>query len=432
MSVLEASDMNVWISSAIKRSGNEALKNLFHLFNPTNLVKCLKAVDGSKALGVDGISKKEYLSNLKENLEKLMTELHQGSYIPEVKREVLIEKANGGTRPIAIGCIEDKMVEKLLSEILNAIYEPMFSSQSFGFRSSLSCHQAINETYKILSAKEGYAFVVEIDFANFFNTVNHRQLMKMLRKKIASKKLLSLIHRLLCAKIQHENGSITQAVVGTPQGGIASPILANVYLNSVVDQWFQERYGKTGKMVRYADDGLFFFKNAQAAQSFLDDFKQQVSKYKLKLNEEKTKIINMSKESMESFDFLGFTFYKGRNRKSRGRLVMIKTSKNKLIKTISNLTMWIKKNRSALKTKDLLDQLNTKLRGHYNYFGYWCNYEKLHRVYRETRKVLFKWLNRRSQLKSLTVAQFKLLAEKTILAPLDRLKLRTVGWSPYV
>jgi group II intron reverse transcriptase/maturase len=308
----------------------------------------------------------------------------------------------------------------------------MFSSQSFGFRPSLSCHHAIEETHKYLSGKDGYTFVVEIDFANFFNSVNHRKLMKMLRKKIANKKLLSLIHRLLMANIQHENGNITQAVVGTPQGGIASPILANVYLHYVVDKWFQDRYGKVGKMVRYADDGLFFFKNAQAAESFLQEFKQRVLTYKLKLNNEKTKIINMSKEAMESFDFLGFTFYKGRNRKSRGRLVMIKTSKDKLIKTISNLTSWIKKNRCAMKTNELMRQLNIKLRGHYNYFGYWCNYISLHRIYRETRKALFKWLNRRSQLKSLNLEKFKLLAERTILAPEERFKLRKLGWSPYV
>ena len=310
MSVLKASDLNAWISSAIKKSKGEALKNLFHLFNPTNLMKSLKAIDGSKALGVDGTSKTDYLTNHEENLQKLMIELQQGSYIPKAKREVLIPKANGSTRPIAIGCIEDKMVEKLLSEILNAIYEPMFSSQSFGFRPSLSCHHAIEETHKNLSGKDGYTFVVEIDFANFFNSVNHRKLMQMLREKIANKKFLSLIHRLLVANIEHENGNITQAVVGTPQGGIASPVLANIYLHYVVDKWFQDRYGKMGKMVRYADDGLFFFRNAQAAESFLQEFKQRVSRYKLKLNDEKTKIINMSKEAMESLDFLGFTFYK--------------------------------------------------------------------------------------------------------------------------
>ena len=423
--------MIVWINSAIKRSEGGALKNLFHLFNLSNLMKSLKALDGSKALGIDGISKADYLTNHEENLKQLLIQLHQGSYTPKAKREILIPKSNGSMRPIAIGCIEDKTVEKLLSEILNAIYEPIFCAQSFGFRPNLSCHHAIVETHENLSGKDAFKYVVEIDFANFFNTVNHRLLMKILRKKISNKKLLSLIHRLLTSKIQHENGTIVEAEVGTPQGGIASPILANIYLNFVVDEWFKEKYPK-GRMVRYADDGLFFFKNSQMAQAFLEDFKQRVEKYKLKLNVEKTKMVDLSNQSQESLTFLGFTFYKGRNRKSRGRLVMVKTAKEKLIKTISNLTEWIKKSRSSMKTGQLLTQLNIKLRGHYNYFGYWCNFTSLHRIYRETRKALFKWLNRRSQLKSLPLDKFKMLAQKTILAPPDRMHLKELGWSPYV
>lgn len=305
MNALGASDIWNRISSVSREYCGSSMKNIFYVFNPINFKEGFKALDGSKARGIDNVSKKDYEKNLDRNIEKLLTNLHNGSYVPLPKREVLIPKANGKKRPIAIACTEDKLVEKVTANLLTSIYEPIFLRCSYGFRPNLSCHHAIKQAHTILESKVGYNFVVEIDLANFFNTVNHRILMKFLRNKIGSRKLLSLIHRQLVAKIETENGESIIPYEGTPQGGIVSPILANVFLHYVLDEWFQESYKRQAEMVRYADDAIFFFKEKVSAENFLEILKARLLKFKLQLNEDKIKIINFSKDSFEVFDFLG-------------------------------------------------------------------------------------------------------------------------------
>ncbi len=432
MKALRASDIWNRISSTARDCKGEALKNLFRVFNPESLEEGFKALDGSKARGIDGVSKKGYEKNLDSNIETLLTKLHNGSYVPSPKREVLIPKANGKMRPIAIACIEDKLVEKVTATLLATIYEPIFKHFSYGFRPVLSCHHAVKEAHEILDSKEKYHFVVEIDLANFFNTVNHRLLMKLLRKKIANKKLLSLLHRQLIAKVKNADGELLTPDVGTPQGGIVSPILANVFLHYAIDEWFSSEFHGRGKMVRYADDCVFFFKSKELAESFLQVLKSRLSKFKLSLNEEKSRTVDFSHTSYEVFDFLGFTFYRGRKRKSRGRLLCIKTSQTKLKKAFKDFTAWIKAIRSAMPTKDIINAVNLKLRGHYNYFGFWCNRHYLHRYYVEVLRNLFKWLNRRSQKRSLDAESFKRKIVDHLLQPPEIINLKPIGWNPYV
>jgi RNA-directed DNA polymerase len=431
MNALRASDIWTQISSLSRLLDTEAMKNMFHHLSVKNLKSGFKALDGTKARGIDKVSKKDYEKNLDSNIEKLLIRLHNGSYVPQPKREILIPKANGKMRPIAIACLEDKIVEKVAAEILTSIYEPVFVNSSYGFRPTRSCHHAVNRSEEILSGKNAFNFVVEIDLANFFNTVNHRILMRLLSKKINNKKFLSLIHRMLTGKIESENGDTVIPYVGTPQGGVVSPILANIFLHYAIDEWFVENYGNLARMVRYADDGIFFFKTQIEAEKFLLELKKRLLKFKLELNEDKTKVVDMSKDSNEVFDFLGFTFYRGRKRKSRGRLVHVKTSRAKLNKAIDEFTSWIKINRNRLKTKDILKKVNAKLRGHYNYFGYWCNRNNLHRFYNEVWKAAYTWLNKRGQMKSFTIEKFKNSVGKCLLQPPEIISLKQIGWNPY-
>ncbi len=431
MSAPRASDTWNRISSNSRNYPKNPLKNLFHVFNHGNFKEGFSALDGSKARGIDGVSKKDYEKDLDSNIENLLIKVHNGSYVPSPKREVFIPKANGRKRPIAIACTEDKLVEKVTATLLTSIYENIFLKCSYGFRPNLSAHHAVNQAHKILDSNKGFDYVVEIDLANFFNTVNHRLLMTLVKKKIGSKKLISLIHRQLVAKIETEEGNLVSPEVGTPQGGIVSPILANIFLHYALDEWFKESYGKGGEMVRYADDAVFFFKSKEAAGKFLIAVKVRLEKFKLQLNEDKTRIINFSKDSYEVFDFLGFTFYRGRKRKVRGRLTMIKTSKKKFHKAISDFTEWIKKERNAKKTKDLIKLTNSKLRGHYNYFGYWSNRHHLYRYYAEVMRSLFKWLNRRSQKRSFDSDGFKEAIVKYLLQPPEIINLKRLGWNPY-
>ena len=204
-------------------SRDVAFNNLLTHINLETLSEAFKALDGTKALGIDGISKQEYGKALEDNLSHLVGRIHNGSYKPQVKREVLIPKADGSKRPLAIGCFEDKLVEWVVAKILENIYEPQFIRNSFGFRQNKSAHQAINAIYQTLKDNKR-PHVVEIDFARFFNTIPHRRMMKILGRRIVDRRFKGLTGRLMKAAIQTADGTIIPTKVGTPQGSIVSPI----------------------------------------------------------------------------------------------------------------------------------------------------------------------------------------------------------------
>lgn len=286
-------------------------ENLQTHINVETLKEAFNATDGAKALGVDGVSKSEYSKNLDENLKDLSSRVQKGTYRVKPRKEVLIPKDNGQTRPIEITCFEDKLVDWVISKILTQVFEPMFIRNSFGFRPNKSTDDAIRASYYSLKDNKR-SCVVEIDFKNFFNTIPHCKLFKVLGKRIKDNRLKGLIGRFLLADTINAKGETTKNIVGTPQGSIMSPILANIYLNEVVDQWFIKNHGSYNKIiVRYADDIVFLFKKEDEASNFLDDFKCRIENYGLQINEDKTQITNFNKNSNNSFDFLGFSFYWG-------------------------------------------------------------------------------------------------------------------------
>ncbi len=312
----------------------------------------------------------------------------------------MISKDDGSKRPIAIACFEDKLVEWVISQLLTIIFEPMFIRNSFGFRPNKSAHEAVKAVY--LSLKDNNRpYVVEIDFAGFFNTIPHRGLMKALGERISDRRFKGLIGRFLKGGILEQSGETTSPTVGTPQGGIMSPILANIYLNEALDQWFIENYASyTNIIVRYADDAVFFFKKKETADVFLKDLQNRVERFGLTLNMKKTHTVDFNKSKNNDFDFLGFTIYWGEKKKYRPRPLKFKTRKKSLHKKMQEFEQWIKGNRSAMRLAELWKKAGEKLRGHYVYFGLWTNYPKLWHFYSEAIKSLFKWLNRRSQKQS--------------------------------
>lgn len=398
-----------------------------------NLRQAFKALDGSKAVGIDGISKEQYAKDLDRNLEDLKQRLHRGTYRPQAKREVLIPKANGKTRPIAISCFEDKIVEYVLGKILESAYDPIFIRNSFGFRPRKSPDDAIKANYNILKDNKR-PFVVEIDLANFFNTVPHRKLMKVLQRRISDRKLLGLVARFLHVDILDTQGSIKATEVGTPQGSVMSPVLANIYLHYALDIWFLENWASNDTViVRYADDAVFMFSKEKQAKDFLVALKLRFAEYKLSVNEDKTAIINFSKGKENIFSFLGFTFFWNKLKGWNKINLVIKTQKEKLEKKSQEFYDWIKLNHSRMNRKEIWSITAAKLRGHYNYYGYYCNRGKLQLFYWNVIGSLFKWLNRRSQKKSFTWTQFKrLLSREPLPLPPMTTKLKTLGWSPYV
>ncbi len=373
--------------------------NLFYHFNVENLREAYHAQDGSKALGIDQITKREYGADLDAKLKDLVDRLHKGTYRPQPKRGIDIPKPNGKTRPIAIGSFEDKLVEWVLNKILSTVYEPLFIKTSYGFRPKRSTFDAIKTVFCSLYQKKQNA-VVDLDIASFFDSVSHRKLIKMISKRISDRKILSIISRFLEAGVI-KDGKLTISELGTPQGGVISPTLANIYLHYALDVWFLENFTDSGGVIsRYADDVVFTFKGKQEAQEFMAKVRERLGFYGLRLNEDKSGIVDFRPRSGNIFHFTGFTFYWGKDYSSHTTRLRVKTQKERLYKTINNYCEWLKYNRNKIKLAEIWSQTAAKLRGHYNYYGVHCNRLKLVHYYQAIIGLLFRWLNRRSQKRS--------------------------------
>ncbi len=410
---------NSWLRIGLAaKDTDRVFNNLFCHFNMENLREAFHALDGSKAVGIDGIRKEQYGRNLDGNLSDLLTRLHKGTYRPLPKRAAEIPKANGQMRPLAIASFEDKIVEWVLAKLLSTIHEPIFIKHSYGFRPRRSTLDAIKVFFCSLKDNKR-PHVVEIDFTSFFNTVPHKRLLKMVRKRVSDRRMISLVARLLQVGIMEKTGDVKQNDVGTPQGAIVSPVLANIYLHYALDEWFMKEYACKGAvMTRYADDAVFCFELEEEAASFSTALRERMQSYKLTLNEEKSREVNFHKNKKQAFSFLGFTFYWGKDRGSQVQRLKVKTEQKRLDKKVVEYGQWVKENRSKLTTAELWEATNAKLRGHYNAFGVYCNRPRLHTFFYKVVDQLFRWLNRRSQKRSYTWEGFKMRMEQyPLLAP---------------
>ena len=297
------SQSNSWLRiGKLAKNKDVVFNNIFQHFNVENLREAFTAIDGSKAVGIDRITKDQYGKDLDSNLQSLVDRLHIGTYRPLAKRGVEIPKANGKTRLIAVGSFEDKLVEWVLAQILTQLYEPLFIETSYGFRPKRSTYHAVKTTFCSLFKKKRQ-FVVDVDIKGFFDTVSHRKMIKMLEKRTSDRKFLSLTSRLLEVGIMTEAGLIEKDA-GTPQGGIASPILSNIYLHHALDVWFMENFTQPGGVIsRYADDVIFTFTKREEMDRFFDEVKKRLALYNLEMNEEKSHKLEFSPRSRNVFNF---------------------------------------------------------------------------------------------------------------------------------
>jgi RNA-directed DNA polymerase len=370
------------IISKLSASNPEMVFNqLMHHFNKENLLSWYRSLKGRAAVGIDGMTKEKYGENLEENLEILLEKLKSMSYVPGPARQTLIPKegSGGGTRPLGIGNFEDKIVQKGVQKILEAIYEPLFWDSSYGFRPKLGCHDAIKALRKHLNS-HSVRMVIDLDLSNYFGTIDHESLMEQLSKKIQDKRLLRYIRRMFKAGILSD-GELTVSDEGVPQGSVCSPILANIYAHYALDEWVNGMVKGHCKgnveIFRYADDAVICCENAKDAERIRATLPKRLAKYKLKLNEDKTKIIKFNrfeKENSRSFDFLGFTFYLGLTK--RGIVVpKLKSSGKKLRNKLTKVNLWCKENRSDYPLLELWETFCRKLRGHVQYYGVSFNYK---------------------------------------------------------
>jgi group II intron reverse transcriptase/maturase len=385
-------------------------RNLYGMLNEEMLKDSWRYVRKDAAWGVDRVSAREYERNLEENVRRLVEDLKAKRYRAKLVRRQYIPKGEGKYRPLGIPATEDKLLQLAVKRLLEAIYEKDFLRCSYGYRPEVGALDAVDKlTIKLQFGK--YNYVVEADIKGFFDNIDHEWMMKMLAERIDDKAMLWLIKKWLKAGVLDTEGKVLHPAAGTPQGGIISPLLANVYLHYVLDLWFKKRVkGKcTGEacLIRYADDFVCAFEREEEAHGFYQELAGRLAKFGLALSPEKSRVIPFSRDQQgkSRFDFLGFEFSWGRDRKGEPH-VERRTARKRLRSSMKRLTEWSRENRH-LKVSMLIDRLNAKLRGYYNYYGVQGNSTSLKHFHDHVVDVLKKRLNQRSQHKSYNWAGFR-------------------------
>jgi len=376
-------------------------QNLYGLLNSDLLIQSWGQINKQSAAGIDGVKPIDFKQRLSGNIERLSQQLKLKLFrVGDIKR-VYIPKANGNQRPLGLPNMDDKVVQQSVSQILQSIWEQDFLRNSYGYRPKKSAHQAVHSLNLNLQFK-GYGYIVEADIKGFFDNMNHQWLMKMLSQRIEDKALLNLINQWLKARISTSEEGIIKPTSGTPQGGVISPILANIYLHYALDIWFEKRVKPCLKgramLIRYADDFVVAFQYRHEAQKFYRELPKRLKKFNLDVAPEKTHLKRFSRfhpGRERCFQFLGFEFYWDTDKKGEPRLRR-RTAAKKHKATLVEFYSWIKQNRSTRLNK-LMPMLKRKLVGFRNYFGLPDNSRSVDGVYSFVLHSLYKWLNRRSQ-----------------------------------
>ncbi len=415
-----------WLSA---NNPHQVYHSLMHQINVDSLSRCFDRLDGRKAVGVDQVSKAVYGENLTANLEELIVRMKRMAYRPGPVREVRIPKEGkkGATRPLGISNFEDKLVQKRMQDILESIYEPLFLDFSYGFRPNRSCHDAVKDLMEHLF-KEEVEVVIDVDLANFFGKIDHQIVKDMLSMKIKDSKFMRYITRMFKSGVLAD-GELVMSDEGVVQGSCCSPVISNIVAHYVIDTWLEETVKPLMKGVvkafRYADDLVICCRYEEDAKRIKKVLGKRLAKYKLELNEEKTNMVSFSKSKyrrgikQESFEFLGFRFYLGKSRKGAAT-PKLKTSGKRFRSKLNNVKIWAKQIRNKIPLGEIWKIFCSKLRGHVQYYGVSFNSKMVAKFLDGARKIILKWLNRRSQRKSFDWNKFSLFVKKN---PLPRAKI---------
>ncbi|WBA80928.1 group II intron reverse transcriptase/maturase [Endozoicomonas sp. GU-1] len=378
------------------------------------------------ATGVDNQTAEMYERQLESNLLNLLDRLKSGQYRAPALRRVYIPKGKGQKRSLGIPTFEDKVAQRAVAMLLEPIYEQDFYNCSFGFRKGKSAHHAL-QSLRSHIMRDGGQWVLDVDIQKYFDTIDHNQLRQFLARRVIDGVVRKLIDKWLKVGIL-ESGQLCYPTMGTPQGGVISPLLANIYLHYVLDDWFiqtvQPRIQGRCSLTRYADDFVMVFQNPDDCRRIERVLPERFSVYGLTLHPEKTQRIDFRVQHRRenkrcglpiSFDFLGFTHYWGKTRKG-GFAIFRKTAKGRVAKALKSFNEYCRKHKHD-SLKEQYDKLNRKLRGHFAYFGITGNYKALKAVHRRVQRIWHKWLGRRSRTSYIPWEQFSQFLKRFPLTP---------------
>lgn len=387
------------------------------------------------AVGIDGTTASEYAADLEGNLGDLLSRFKSGRYRAPAVRRVNIPKGVGKTRPIGIPTFEDKVLQRAVTMMLEAVYEQDFMDCSYGFRPGRSAHQALEAVRNGLRLMRG-GWVLEVDITSFFDHLDHGHLRSFLDQRVRDGVLRRAIDKWLKAGVM-ENGSLRRATAGTPQGGVVSPLLANIYLHHVLDVWFENevrpRLRGQAFLIRYADDFVIAFAREDDARRVMDVLPKRFGKYGLTLHPEKTKLVHFPQppfrwragkrgnssaldfERPGTFGLLGFTHYWGMTRKG-GWALFRRTASSRFRRSVRAVAEWLRVHRHW-SVAEQHRMLVRKLRGHWAYYGITGNFPRLHAFRQVVIRLWQKWLNRRSRGNHMPWSRYQLLLERFPLPP---------------
>lgn len=395
------------LTELAKEDSERKFFSIAHYLTPKTLYEAFESLRKDASAGVDGVTYREYEQQAVVSIQQLHERLKAGTYRAQPLRRIYIEKEDGRKRPISIPSLEDKILQRATVTLLNAIYEQDFLDSSYGFRPGRGAQDALDEVGRVICRKPT-AYVLEFDIVSYFDSIVREQLMEMIEKRISDASILRLLRKWISVGAI-DDGRLLVSQTGTGQGQIISPLLANVYLHFVLDQWFEDvvkpRLKGQAFAIRYADDGLLCIQRREDAEKVLAVLPKRFAKFGLTLHPEKTRLVHFGRAALEkaertgtkadTFDFLGFTHVCARS--LRGKFTLhVRTMKKRLRRSLKAVAEWCRRHRHD----DVAEQhraLNAKLRGHYQYYGRPTNYRSVWKFYRLVRRLWQKWLNRRTR-----------------------------------
>ena len=396
--------------------------NIGHVVDLDLLCESYRQLEGKKAIGIDGVTKAAYGVKLENNLQDLLARIRRKAYKPQCSRLVEIPKEDGSTRPLAISCFEDKIVQQSVSRILTAIFEPQFHIYSYGYRKGVNGHEALRALMKY-SNQMPDGTTIEIDLRKYFNTIPHHYLQGFLRRKISDKHFLKLVEKLIRSPLM-VNGKAELNKVGCPQGSIISPILSNIYLHYVMDDWFhtiRRSHLKGGaEMIRFADDMVWVFQRQEDAEKFYKALPKRLEKYGLKLHEEKSSVIRSGSkavkdaaergERLPTYTFLGFTCYWGQSRNGKWRL-KYRSRSDRFAGKLKGLREYLRTCLSE-ETIKTLERVKRIVRGWINYHAISDNQRRVSSFILQSKRIVFCWINRKGGNRKIHWVKFAKLMQR--------------------